>query len=119
MPELGGRSLVTNTTPLIALTAATGDLAVLRYLFERVVVPLEVAEELRVGGPKAFDVDVFSAAADWLEVQVQPVALQPYLHNSLDKGEAAVIQTALNSQLPWFASTRRSAGALLVCATCS
>lgn len=100
MPESGGRSLVTNTTPLIALTAATGDLAVLRYLFERVVVPLEVAEELRVGGPKAFGVDVFSAAADWLEVQVQPVALQPYLHNSLDKGEAAVIQTALNLQLP-------------------
>ena len=45
MPEPGGRSLVTNTTPLIALTAATGDLAVLRFLFERVVVPLEVAEE--------------------------------------------------------------------------
>lgn len=45
MPEPGGRSLVTNTTPLIALTAATGDLAVLRFLFERVVVPLAVAEE--------------------------------------------------------------------------
>ena len=100
MPEFGVRSLVTNTTPLIALTAATGGLDVLRFLFERVVVPLEVAEELRVGGPKAFGVDVFSAAADWLEVQVQPVALQPYLHNSLDKGEAAVIQTALNLQLP-------------------
>ena len=100
MPESGGRSLVTNTTPLIALTAATGDLAVLRFLFERVVVPLEVAQELRVGGPKAFGVDVFSAAADWLEVQAQPVVLQPFLQNSLDKGEAAVIQTALNMQLP-------------------
>lgn len=100
MPEPGGRSLVTNTTPLIALTAATGGLDVLRFLFERVVVPLEVAQELRVGGPKAFGVDVFSAAAQWLEVQTQPVALQPFLHNSLDKGEAAVIQTALNMQLP-------------------
>ena len=28
MPESGGRSLVTNTTPLIALTAATGGLDV-------------------------------------------------------------------------------------------
>jgi predicted nucleic acid-binding protein len=53
MPEPGGRSLVTNTTPLIALTAATGGLDVLRFLYERVVVPLEVAEErifaIRVG----------------------------------------------------------------------
>lgn len=100
MPEPGARSLVTNTTPLIALTAATGGLDVLRFLFERVVVPLELAEELRVGGPKAFGVDVFSAAADWLEVQAQPVVSQPFLQNSLDKGEAAVIQTALNLQLP-------------------
>jgi predicted nucleic acid-binding protein len=100
MPDPAGRSLVTNTTPLIALTAATGGLDVLRFLYERVVVPLEVAEELRVGGPKAFGVDVFSAAASWLEVQAQPVALQPFLQNALDKGEAAVIQTALNLQLP-------------------
>lgn len=47
MPEAVGRSLVTNTTPLIALTAATGGLDVLRFLFERVVVPLEVAQERR------------------------------------------------------------------------
>lgn len=99
MPE-AGRSLATNTTPLIALTAATGGLEVLRFLFERVVVPLEVAEELRVGGPNAFGVDVFTSAANWLELQSQPVALQPFLANSLDKGEASVIQTALNFQLP-------------------
>lgn len=100
MPEPGDRCLVTNTTPLIALTAATGDLTVLRFLFERVLVPLEVAEELRAGGRKAFGVDVFSAAAPWLEVQAQPVVLQPFLQNALDKGEAAVIQTALDLQLP-------------------
>ena len=34
MPEPGRRSLVTNTTPLIALTAATGGAALLRFLFE-------------------------------------------------------------------------------------
>jgi predicted nucleic acid-binding protein len=45
-------------------------------------------------------VDVFNAAAHWLEIQPMPVVLQPFLHNSLDKGEAAVIQTALNLQLP-------------------
>ena len=33
MPEPGGRSLVTNTTPLIALTAATGGFAILKHLY--------------------------------------------------------------------------------------
>ena len=31
--------VVTNTTPLIALTAATGSLEVLRALYTRVIVP--------------------------------------------------------------------------------
>jgi len=48
------RSIVTNTTPLIALTAATGSLDVLRSLYTRVVVPYEVAEEIRAGGKDAF-----------------------------------------------------------------
>ena len=37
------KTIVTNTTPLIALTAATGNLDVLRELYSRVVVPYEVA----------------------------------------------------------------------------
>lgn len=104
MPEQAmsapARCLVSNTTPLIALTAATGSLDVLRHLYQRVVVPLEVADEVRAGGSKAFGVDVFNAAAQWLEIRPAPVVLQPFLHNSLDKGEAAVIQTALDLQLP-------------------
>ena len=36
------QTIVTNTTPLIALTAATGSLDVLQFLYKRVVVPLEV-----------------------------------------------------------------------------
>jgi len=40
MPEAGERSLVTNTTPLIALTAATGGLEVLRHLHAQAVVLL-------------------------------------------------------------------------------
>jgi len=54
MPDSGNRVLVTNTTPLIALTAATGGLEILRHLYARVVVPLEVAQEVRVGGAQAF-----------------------------------------------------------------
>lgn len=41
--------VVTNTTPLIALTAAMGNLEVLRALYSRVIVPYEVAQEIRAG----------------------------------------------------------------------
>ena len=40
MPEVGERILVTNTTPLIALTAARGGPDVLRFWYARIVVPL-------------------------------------------------------------------------------
>lgn len=42
MPEQAQVALA-NTTPLIALTAATGNLDVLRALYTRVIVPYEVA----------------------------------------------------------------------------
>src|SRR3989304_4140024 len=88
------KAVVTNTTPLIALTAATGNLEVLRSLYTRVVVPYEVAEEIKVGGKDAFGLDVFDQAS-WLEINPGPVVLPPYLQNTLDRGEASVIQTAL------------------------
>lgn len=91
--------LVTNTTPLISLAAATGSLEALRLLYRRVVVTLEVADEVRAGGARAFGVEAFEGA-DWLDVQTLPVTLTPWLGNSLDRGEAAVIQTALNMGVP-------------------
>jgi predicted nucleic acid-binding protein len=94
MPERG-QVLVTNTTPLIAIAAATGNLDVLKFLYSRVVVPLEVAEEVRAGGQQSFGVDAFNGA-EWLDLQASPVVLQPFLQNSLDRGEASVIQTAMN-----------------------
>lgn len=93
MPD-PARVVVINTTPLIALTAATGNLDVLRALYYRVVVPYEVAEEIRAGGKDAFGLDVFEHAS-WLEIRPSPVKLPPYLQNSLDRGEASVIHTAL------------------------
>lgn len=87
--------LVTNTTPLIALSAAMGNVDVLNFLFARVVVPLEVADEVRMGGTSGFGIDIFESAT-WLELQPHEVVLQPFLRNSLDRGEAAVIQTAMN-----------------------
>lgn len=91
--------LVTNTTPLISLVAATGNLDILKFLYARVVVPLEVAEEVRVGGKQSFGLDVFNGT-QWLDIQAAKVTLQPFLSNSLDKGEASVIQTAMNLGLP-------------------
>ena len=41
------KALVTNTTPLIALTAALGNLDILKFMYARVLVPFEVAQELR------------------------------------------------------------------------
>jgi len=98
MPERQG-TVVTNTTPLIALAAATGSLDVLRFLYRRIVVPFEVAEEVRAGGRHAFGAGAFINAS-WLDIQAAPVKLLPLLQNSLDRGEAAVIQTALNLDLP-------------------
>lgn len=93
MPDQA-RVIVTNTTPLIALTAATVNLDVLRALYTQVVVPHEVATEIRAGGKDAFGLDVFDQAS-WLEINPAPVVLPPYLQNTLDRGEASVIQTAL------------------------
>ena len=94
-----GKILVTNTTPIISLVAATDSLDVFKFLYSRVVVPLAVAQEIQAGGQQAFGVDVFHGA-DWLDIQTDEITLQPFLRNSLDRGEAAVIQTALNLGLP-------------------
>jgi predicted nucleic acid-binding protein len=88
------RVVVTNTTPLIALTAATGSLEVLRAIYAKVVVPYEVAQEINAGGKESFGLDVFHQTA-WLTIIEAPVVLPPYLQNVLDLGEASVIQTAL------------------------
>lgn len=89
------KAIVTNTTPLIALTAATGSLDVLRVLYSRVIVPLEVQAELRAAGAHAVGVHALNEAT-WLEYQTSEVVTSSYLANTLDRGEAATIQTALN-----------------------
>ncbi len=93
------RSLVTNTTPLIALAVGVGSLDILRVLYDRVVVPLEVCEEIHAIGSGAPGVAAFDRAA-WLERLPAPAVIAPYLRNTLDRGEASVIQTALDLQIP-------------------
>ncbi len=96
MPE-SGRVIVTNTTPLIALAVATGSLDILRAMYARVLVPAAVANEILAGGDSAPGVAAFRGAT-WLEHRPD-VRISSYLSNSLDRGEAAVIQTALDESI--------------------
>lgn len=93
MPER--KALVINTGPLIALVAATGNLEILRDRYARIVVPFEVGQEILAGGPSGFAVSEFQSA-DFLEKQFAPITIGTFLQNSLDYGEASVIQTALD-----------------------
>lgn len=92
MPD---KSIVINTSPLLALLAAWGDLERLRGLYQQILVPFEVCAEIQHGGTTGFGVTEF-AAADFLCKQNEALEIAPFLRNSLDKGEAAVIQLALN-----------------------
>lgn len=93
MPD-APRQLVINTTPIIALAVATGGLDVLRICYDRVIVPYEVEKELLAAGLQAPGVSAFTESI-WLERLTAPQTVPPFLRNSLDKGEAAVIQSAV------------------------
>jgi predicted nucleic acid-binding protein len=96
MPEPARMAI--NTGPLIALVAAVGDLTVLRSLYTEVLVPYEVCQEILVGGSTGFAVAEFEAAI-WLQKQQAPLNISPLLLNSLDRGEAAVIQLAIDENI--------------------
>lgn len=85
MPD-SARAIVTNTTPLIALAVGVGSLDILRALYDRVVVPWEVNDELHAAGHEAPGVEAFDRA-HWMDCRSQPVAIAPYLRNTLDRGE--------------------------------
>jgi predicted nucleic acid-binding protein len=90
--------IVVNTAPLISLVAALGNLNVLQVLYAQVLVPFEVCQEILTGGSTGFAVAEFEAAS-WLQKYQNPLSISPLLLNSLDLGEAAVIQLALNENI--------------------
>lgn len=92
------KKIVINTSPLIALVAAVGDLRILQSLYEEVWVPLEVAEEILAGGASGFAIVEFQQAT-WLIKQTVPLQISPSLLNALDLGEASVIQLAINQRI--------------------
>jgi predicted nucleic acid-binding protein len=93
MPEK--RKLVINTGPLIALTAALGDLSLLEQLYTKVLVPQEVANEILVANSTRFAAAEFQMNS-FLTIWPHPLRLSPFLQNALDAGEASVIQLALD-----------------------
>jgi predicted nucleic acid-binding protein len=93
MPET--ETIVINTGPILALIAGYGDLSLLERLYRHVLVPFEVCQEIIAGGASGFGTNEFQKAA-FLERQSSPLSIPPYLANSLDLGEAAVIQLAIN-----------------------
>jgi predicted nucleic acid-binding protein len=92
------KELVINTGPLIALVAAASNLEILRGLYSRVIVPFEVCGEIITGGSTGFAVPEFQAAT-FLEKRSTPTDISAFLTNSLDPGEASVIQTALDLRI--------------------
>ncbi|MGQ0619220.1 MAG: DUF3368 domain-containing protein [Panacagrimonas sp.] len=92
MPER--KKLVINTTPLLSLLAATGNLEVLRHLYEEVHVPLEVEREILAGqGVRSFGQAEFLADPFPIRAR-EPRQIASLLRQSLDLGEASVIQLA-------------------------
>ena len=89
--------IVINTGPIIAIVAALGSLDVLQ-IYCRVWVPGSVCQEILAGGPLGFAVAEFEAA-HWLQRGSTPLEIAPILVNSLDQGEAAVIQLALDKNI--------------------
>jgi predicted nucleic acid-binding protein len=90
--------IVINTGPVLALIAGLGDLNILNFLYERVLVPFEVCEEIMAGGSTGFGINEFENA-DFLFKCNQQTQIHPYLLNSLDLGECSVIQIAINEKI--------------------
>lgn len=86
--------IVINTSPLIALIAALGDLEIPQSLYREVLVPYEVCQEVLAGGKSGFAISEFISDS-WSRKQEYTLTIMPILLNSLDLGEAAVIHLAL------------------------
>jgi len=91
-------AIVIDTSPLISLVAAMGDLSFLASLYQKILVPFEVCQEIESGGQYGFAVSEFKTAS-FLQKQNKPSDISVFLSNSLDRGEAAVIQLALNQKI--------------------
>lgn len=96
MPK--SNKIVINTGPILALIAGLGNLDVLKLMYDQVIVSYEVCKEIEAGGITGFGLKEFNEAEFLIKIQ-KPLIIQPYLQNSLDLGEASVIQTAIDQKI--------------------
>lgn len=67
-------------------------------IYKRVLVPFEVCQEIKAGGTTVFGLKEF-VQSGFIEKQALPLEIAQFLKNSLDLGEASVIQLALNENI--------------------
>jgi len=93
------RTLVVNTTPIIAL-ALIGQLDLLQHLYGEVMIPPAVQAEVLVGGPSGVGVAGLQTA-NWIRTVPLQDPRRADLLSDLDRGEAEVIALAqeLNAEL--------------------
>ena len=88
MPKI----IVSNTTPIITLLGLS-CLNLLKYLYQKIMIPQAVWQEVEEGKHKSFYADLTSF--DWIEVKtVQNQQALGFVMNELDKGEAETIVLA-------------------------
>ena len=90
--------IVINTGPILSIIAATGGLEVLDQLFNNIYVPKEVIDEITTNNSTRLGANEFNQS-DFLIKEKNLVQIQPMLLNSLDPGEASVIQLAINKKI--------------------
>jgi predicted nucleic acid-binding protein len=86
--------LVFNTGPVIALTAAVESLVFLNRLYDEILIPFEVLQELEAGGADCPELAAIRGCSVFRTLS-EPVDLPILLRSQLDVGEASVIQNAL------------------------
>jgi len=96
MPK--NKNIVLNTGPLISLIAAQQGLEFLTSLYGNILVPKEVVNEINEGGKSGFGIEEFSNY-NFFNKQSDSTKLNTHLKNSLDRGEASVIQLALDKDI--------------------
>jgi len=96
--EMSKNVIVINTSPLIALIAGLDSLEVLNFIFDSVIVPFEVNEEINILNSSKFGAAIFNNAI-FLDKKLEHQNISVYLKNSLDIGEASVIQCALDNNI--------------------
>jgi predicted nucleic acid-binding protein len=93
MPDEGSRRVVVvNSTPVITL-AIVDQLSLLRDLYETVLIPTAVHQEVQAGGPNRAGAPQL-AAAPWIKAVSLRDPRRADLLSDLDRGEAEVIALA-------------------------